>query len=349
MKTNAGLAVLAGILLIGIGFAVGLILMSPGAVPPSLTSDENTDGSFIPVEQQLDDSRDVQISLEFNDSAQLFSTASGLVTHNDCVPGASLSSWESTISIFGEPILNLSSSTPIWRDIVPGDFGQDVLGVQEELVRQGHTVVADGVAGERTIALVNARLEELKRHVSDPTRISKESLLWLPSPVIYVKACSARLGATVVEGDAVFDTQPEIKSITVVNLPTDLIPGDRILEIDGNHFAVDETGQVIDGADLSSLSALTTADGVNGNETEPSGLSAEHTAQLLLSAAVSAWAVPPSSVIVESNTKACVVADDGQTAAVQVVGSQLGKSFVIFSDGDPAPRSIVLKPNKWHC
>lgn len=355
LNRRLGLVGLAGIVLVAFGFMAGLALAVPPAVPPSLAKDRNESSKFVLVRHELKDSQDVQLNVKTGSQALLSVPGSGMVTALNCSMGQQLNAWESNISIDGGPVLNLSTLTPLWRDLRIGDAGADVEAIQTELRRLGYSVTADGVLGESTIRIVNERLEELGATATDPTLLSRSRIMWLPAPSVIAASCAAALGAPIAAGQPVADLQPPVTAVAVVNMPMDLLPGNRVVAIDDVRFVVDEAGQISSGDDLVRFASLPVylasngpaagvgASSTNGVSGSPTALPGGMSAQLELAEAIEAWAVPPGSLYSIRGNRACV-SENGRGVKVTVAGSELGKSYVTFELPRQAPASVDVEP-----
>lgn len=339
-------------LIAGVGasaaFLAGILLAAKTPTPASIAS-ENAPSSFTLTAQSISDPRDVTLELQLLEDYELRVARTGIVTAFTCSPGSTLTSWESSASIDGQPLLNFYADSPFWRDLAAGDHGPDATAIQAELNRIGLSVQVDGKLGEKSIRAVNARLSELGATVLEPSVISKSSLLWLPAQTVTAGSCLLSLGATVDAGTSIVSVRPTLAGAAVKILPENLVPGERAIRIHDALVAVDEKGQVPNDG----LSALATAPAVAAalSETPEAESSSSTTASvsldavLQLTAPVAAWAVPPGSITAVEGTTGCVHTG-GTSYVVSIVASELGKSFVTFREATSPPRVIDAFPDK---
>jgi len=78
----------------------------------------------------------------------------GVVTAAGGTAGQQLTSGEVLLRLSGRPLFVLSGSFALYRDIQPGDSGDDVAALQSGLVEAGYSVRIDGVYGPGTQAAV---------------------------------------------------------------------------------------------------------------------------------------------------------------------------------------------------
>lgn len=357
MTDRGGLWFLAAAVLVAVGVSAGLLIAQPSAEPPSLVSDDNGSSTVALTNRTVDDARDVQLTVTTGHKQQLTSPATGLLSTFDCESGATISSWQSTVSVAGRPLLNLATQIPLWRNLRSGDTGDDVVAVQTELARLGNPITVDGIMGPHTISLVDARLKEVGAESPDPDVIERSTILWLPSPTVVAASCDALVGTTLSSGQPLVGIHGAVTGVSVTTPPDGLLPGERVLTVDGARFPLDPSGAVTDPADLIRFSALPSYANTTGSTDSAPGGNSGHGAvndsggrsgggisgTLQLSTPITAWVVPPSALTHVDAQRACVLAN-GSPLAVTIVASSLGKSFITFADGVPAPAEVTLHP-----
>jgi hypothetical protein len=212
----------------------------------------------------------------------------------------------------------------------------------------------------REVNIVGDCVWAVYKTISDPLTLARSSILWVPGPEVPVSSCALTLGAPVTEGVEVAKLQPVIASVRVATMPTSLVPGARVVVIDGETFQVDDSGTISAPTELERFaskpeylsSALATSAGAaqspggaaSGSADSSGGISG----RFQLAAPVEAWVVPPGALASIDGTNACV-SSDGLGIAVTIVGSQLGKSYVTFDSDQMVPSAVDLAPGGVTC
>jgi len=357
-RSRQGLALLVVIVLVVCAFAVGLLFAFPSTVPASLGRDPGAVTTFSPNQIDLVDSRESQVTVTMGAGAKITFPRSGTVTSLNCAKGRTMESWQSHVALDGRALLNVATATPLWRDLQEGDSGPDVFALQSELKRLGFSIRVDGVLGQATIRIIRTRLKEIGVAITPGiTGIERQNLLWLPTPTVQVSRCLEVLGSTVQQGAAFVELTLPIVSVQA-QLPSDLLPGARLLVVGDARFPIDEQGHIVSDAELTKfastpgyLSTLAqggeSSQGMMGeqNKTEQDKKSGSLKGKLELDTAIKAWVVPPSALGAISGRDACVSAE-GKPVSVKIVGSELGKSYVVFSDTSTQPVLLDVKPPK---
>jgi len=347
--TSRGFRWLIGLTLLGAGFGAGVLLARPSAVPPSLLVDERVERTVALTKQPVDDVRDVQLSIQQGPNRQLFAAGEGLLTDFDCAVGTFFRSGASNLSIDGRPVLNLATETPMWRDLRAGDTGDDVRALTRELKRLGHPVAVENTLRSEVVRLLRAGLMREGSRGSDSQTIRRERLLWLPERKVEVLECLAEAGTRVTSEQAIAGLSAKALGASVVNVPADAVPGERVIELGGDRIAVDSEGRItskselvkLDGAVQRALSAREGSAADGGAEPGEPRLSVRY----LLKRPLEAWVVPPSALVMQTEQQACIVSAE-QALPVDVVASALGKSFIVFDDAAIAPARVELHPEQ---
>jgi hypothetical protein len=131
---------------------------------------------------------------------------------------------------------------------------------------------------------------------------------------------------------------PTATSVEVARLPSDAVPGARVLVVDGVRVAVDPNGRATDPAALAALASTAAFEEVRR---DPDGVIA--TGSWELADPIAATGVPPAAILAVTGTQACVVSEDRVIRAI-VLGSQLGYTLLQFT-GNPPP-SVDLTPDR---
>ncbi|MCJ1698174.1 hypothetical protein MT356_00460 [Rathayibacter festucae] len=334
------LGVVIAVLLASGGAGAALLLVTP-TVPASLAESSGPETVPVPFEE-FADPRQVEAGFERAADVSLVSATEGLLTASACRAGESFSSGTSSLAVDGAPVLSLATATPLWRDLVKGDRGPDVRALQEELVRLGSPLVADGVLGDGSIRAIEHLLEEASGEDEQLAAIPRSRLLWIPRPTVTTASCGLSVGGPVERGSAVAVVAGGIAALRLPSVPADVLPGERRLLVDDAVLSLSPEGAVTAEADLRSFAATESARSALGTE----GTTTVR-AEYVLANPVRVGVVPPSALFAFEGERGCVVAD-GSPARVEVVSSELGRSAVVFPDGEE-PASVAVLPGARSC
>lgn len=326
------------VLAVGVAcFAAGAWLFSP--VTPDPLRAASGEGVSPVARQQIDDARSIDVSLTIEMPRPLLAPMSGMVTSIDCAPGSTLSSGTSSMSVNGVPIVSLATSVPLWRDLLAGDRGEDVRGLQEALALQGYDVTADGEMGWSTIAAAADLLGRNDEGGAGVSSVPAASFLWLPSPEVTVAGCLTGVSSRVDAGGEVFDLAETLTSAQVSSPPAGMVEGPRVLTVGDATAPVDADGRIADTDALSAL-ARTAAfmawrDGADRSQPIRGSLA--------LAEQVTAYAVAPAAVYGLDGVSGCI-RTQADTYPVTVLTSQLGQTLVSLETSDPAPSMVLIPP-----
>lgn len=334
------LGVVVAVLLAAGGAGTALLLVTP-TVPASLAESSGPETVPVPFEE-FADPRQVEVGFERAPDVSLVSAAAGLLTASSCRAGGSFSSGTSALAVDGAPVLSLATATPLWRDLVKGDTGPDVRALQEELIRLGAPLVADGILGDGSIRALEHLLEEASGEEERLTSIPRSRLLWIPAPTVTTASCGLSVGGPVEPGSTVAVVSGGIAALRLGSVPTDALPGERRLLVDDAVLALSPEGAVTAEADLRSFAATVSARSALATEGTTSVRATSE-----LAAPVRVGVVPPSALVALEGGHGCVLAD-GSPARVEVVSSELGRTAVVFPDGEE-PASVAVLPEARSC
>lgn len=327
-------AAVGAVFVLAVGVAGTAVLLSPSS-PKVL--EPARDASTAPVTQStFGDERSVELELTRLPDVSIDAPTGGRITSSTCSVGATATSGASLLSVDGQPALTLATSMPLWRDLARGDTGDDVRALQSELARLGHKVSVDGVMGRSTLSAFQAAFATVGDSHAAPDAANLARIVWIPESSVTIASCDAVAGATVAAGASIAHVAGGLAHASVRELPADLVPGERIVEVAGQRFPVASDGSV-DDAELIALNRLVRTNGRLTAEGNPST-----SASLELAAPIGIAVVPPSAVFNVIDSKGCVNSG-GATLPVTVTGSQLGQTFVTFDDSKP-PTSVQIAP-----
>jgi len=330
--TKAGVAIAVAVTVFATGAAVGHLTL-PGNAPDQLAQ-ASTITEFAVTTESFDDARTVQVRFDSTGNTEVTPETAGRVTSTSCVTGGSFTSGTVAAAIDGVELLALSTTTPLWRSLTVGDTGDDVEALRTELVRLGVDVASTGAVDAE---LINAFTSLLGSNSANATTIPLERILWLPSSEAHIVSCDAPLGATVDTGTPLATVAGLINGIQVLDFPTDLVPGEHVLEVAGITAPVNESGAVTDAAALEAAGQssqwLSASTAENPADAAISGVVA-------LTVPVSVAAVAPAAVFAVDGTSACIATADTDIA-VTVIGSRLGKTYVEPAAGGELPATVT--------
>lgn len=334
--------ILTFVTIFGAGAAAAWLHMhatAPASLLPAVTA------KMAPVhEQSYSDERSVSVEFTVAPGVKLSTPVEGRVTSTECLPGAIFTSGQQIMSVNERSVIVLYSTVPFWRDIELNTHGEDITALQTELVRLGFNLSVTGAVGPDTLrALMQLTFEPAEDGLPVPIPLSQ--LVWIPSQSISISECGLRTGERIGVDAEIAVLSDLLTAVRVKNMPADLLPGDRIIEIDSVVAAVDTAGVMSDLAALSAVSASPTylaSRAANTAAAESEQGLQEPKVSLRLQNPLQVGSVPPSAIFQLDDPYGCV--SDGTTGIpVQILGSELGQTFVHFM-GEVFPESVELVP-----
>lgn len=281
---------------------VAFILYRP--VPASLaTAAEPSDVRL--VAEELTDARSVELAAKLGEESSLRAPSTGTVTRSSCTAGAVLTSGSSTFTIGKEPLVNLYTDVPLWRDLSYGVEGDDVTALQRELARLGYAVTESGrfdwqtwVAWDKLVGSVDGETQY--------GTLALAQVVWMPAAETRAASCPVQLGQAAAQGEPLIALPTALLSAAVKSYPKDLVPGTRKLVVDGADIAIDENGQLT----AEGTTALTGTDSFARYAQSPKDATLQ--AELVLTEAVTVFPVPPAAVAMTGDSAGCVAFANGK-------------------------------------
>ncbi|WP_025134980.1 hypothetical protein [Leucobacter sp. PH1c] len=288
-----------------------------------------------------DDARTVQVGITRGEDHSLSAKIEGRLTRSACAAGEPIVSGGVVAQVDDKSVLALHTTLPLWEPLEMGATGEEVNGLRQELARMGADLLPEGPVNQAVVSVVASLLAGEDATPERLTEIPSDRILWIPERSVTVLKCSARVGQTLSANDPLGVVSGTLQSVQVRALPTDLAPGARQLSIGGVSVEVDEAGSVTSAEGLAALAATPeVAASRSDPDAKGGGEAPTVTGRLALSENVEAWAVPAGAVFEVRDAAGCVLGPDG-ALPVQIVGSRLGKTFVVPAEaGASFPGSV---------
>lgn len=233
----------------------------------------------------------------------------------------------------------MASLSPLWRNLVKGDKGSDVEGLQKALVELGYALAIDGEVGDYTLRAV-ADLQGITSAagIREFESISPGMFLWLPAKSVTVGKVRLAVGQKIAAGDEVIELDRSIRSISVAQVPSDVIDAEHVLVFDDKEFTVDKSGKLVDPSS-ENLALIRQSHVFKEWEKSSTDGNSQLSVPLKLQTEIQAVSVSPSVVYgIEGNT-GCV--SDGQRSyKVKLIGSELGQTYVQFDKDVEVPQAL---------
>lgn len=338
-SVSSSLTIVGCTLVVGAALGIGLAYSLLTANTPGTLKGEDELSTIAVTMQEFDDPRSVELTAEILPPMSIAVNRPGTVTSWACTQGTTLSSATSSVAVDGVNLLSLSTSVPLWRDLVPGDKGQDVRALEEELVRLGQPANVDSALSRDEMRTLTTLAKTVGVELDGA--LTRDLVVWLPSPAVTVEKCDAQLSGSVAPGGSLATVDSGVV-ISAVSLPEGRLPGARYLDLLPEPVALGDAGE---------LPPEVTSDAVRNTDAfrEAASASPEATSLTLkgtvvLQTPVQVAAIPATAVMTDSTGSSCVFVDN-DPLVVTVVGSEFGNSFVVFS-ADESPASVDALPGK---
>ncbi|PZE86313.1 hypothetical protein DEI91_04235 [Curtobacterium sp. MCBD17_032] len=328
-----------GSLLVAAAAAVGAVVALPTDPPAALET--ATPAETVTVTNRTDaDEHQVQLALDTGAPRSVVTSRTGIVTSSSCSTGGFLRSGSEVARVDDVPVIALASGTPLFRDLRVDDRGADVRGLQQELARLGSTIAVDGIVGPGTLRAARSFLlsHDVPRAAVPDDTIERSVFAWIPAAEATVRTCTAVVGAPVDADGTLVELPAELRGARIEQLPTETVAGAREISVGQLRAAVDDNGVVADPDALAQIGALpeyaATVASADGVPTLPATWSLAEPLEVAV--------VPPSALWDVRDHHACVQPVTGDPLPVEVVGSELGQSFVrVETGGTPGHAALA--------
>lgn len=315
--------------------AASLILLP--ATPRSLVPPSKS--TAVPVtEAEFADERPAEFSIQAAPQARVSAPRGGVITAWSCAVNGTFAGELSGVAIDGVPLLTVITGTPLWRDIRLGDSGKDVRGLQAFMNEQGAELKVDGIADSSLIEALAERASTAGQPDWRPGVVPRASLLWVPEGTARVSECVGALGQSVMENEPLAMMNGGIEKLVQLNRPDGLPPGKRVALISGEVFTLDEDGAI---AGPDELIALVSTPEYHEAVSEGTGVVHATTA---LAEPMKVSVVPPSTLFGTEGANACIANTEGASIHVRIVGSSLGRTYVVPSSEEKLPLKVLARP-----
>lgn len=304
---------------------------------PAGISQSQSRSSIIATPGQLDDKRQVELLPEIREGGKLVVAATGILTEFDCRQGMVLRSGSFPVSINGQGLLAISTSVPIWRDLAPGVKGEDVRALQRALQALGPSLTVTGRFDSATRERVRSIFKTAGTSWRGPN-LKRESLIWIPPASTVVSTCDAALGQSLQPGSGILTFQPTTVAFVPKAVPVGLVPGRRVLTLDGVSVEASNLSSVSEPGSISMLSKT----GAFRTWLE-SGGKVPIVASFTLIKPVPVVSVPAGAVQFDVENNPCIHVSDGRPIRVSVAGSSLGRSLVTWDDVPDHPIEVLAR------
>lgn len=319
------------------GVAASIAVLGANQTVPSSLATPQEPTSVTLVAEQMQDSRSVQLQLTLGDELSLASPVDGRLSGSTCTAGEAISSGTSTFTVDGVPLLNLYTTTPLWRDLAFEAKGADVDALQDELIRLGQPITKTGWFDWATWNAYR-KIAEDAGVTALYGELALDRVLWLPQPKMVAATCPVRLGQPVASAEALATLPTPILAASVKNYPEDLVPGERILTVDDAQIALTDDSRI---RDPEALAALARTDAYRSYASNPDG--GQVNGELRLVEPITVYPVPPAAVSTAGDGHGCVRSAEGAALPMRIVGSRLGRSYLAFDEETSAPKRIEAR------
>lgn len=336
---GVSIVMLAILVALAAGLVIGVVVSAPP--PPTELQAGSPVTSMTVSERDFDDETEVAVIALKQEEQSLTTDAAGKITSFVCSPGQPLTSGTTVFAVDGQPVVNLFTKVPMWRDLAIGDRGTDATAINDELSRLGYSSGGGNTVTRATVAGFRQLLLDLGGSKGVGVGIATGSVLWLPAESVYVDSCSKRTGESVEPGDAVVILPANLTSVTLTSRAQQHIPGDRVLLLGTEEIPVPGSRTI---TDEEALAKIAQSSQFVDAATDGDAMSVQFSAKWKLAKPVTVSVVPPSALVGLTGGTGCVVVD-GQVQKVNVVGSELGQSFVVFDSDDMSGRRVEIKPD----
>lgn len=293
------------------------------AIQDDNSNQSGKSGEISVAAEPFSDESTVQVTVDGSREWTAKSPISGVLRVSSCAPGVTANSGQVVDTVSESPLLLLYLERPGYRDLNPGDRGDDVAVLQKELARLGYYQGGNtGSYDTRTAGAVK-KLKQSTGLDANQTGLHLQEYIWMPAPTINIDKCDAQVGDAIEMGQTLF-TVSNLSGVIRIDNAQALGSAPRAA-VNGNETAeIERDGKITDATFVSNyISSPQYQTAVkNGTPT---------TLKTRLVEPISSYRLPVSALYSVSNDEACVL-DRGQARKVQIVGSAFGSTIVVSQD-----------------
>lgn len=324
MKKNAAVLWVISVLAAVSAGILGALLLRPDPTPAEFQQAQEL--RTVPVSAgTFSDPRTVAVAFMTTPERTVQLGGSGVLTASACTPGGGITSGTVVGRVDELPILALSTSVPLFRDLRTGDEGTDVNALRHELSRLGFEVDPTGSYSSAVTAAVTKLQKQLGFPDPDGS-LKRAEIAWIPETTVIAKSCDAIVGEAIDSASVLATIAGGLSNVRVGpgTSTIELMPGERRLTLFGAAGLIDSEGSVSDPDFLQAV--------VNSSEYKMSlaKSSQEHiqTGSSELVTPVSVYRVSPAAVFGVEGQAGCVQSG-GDAVPISIVGSSLGVTSFI--------------------
>ena len=257
LKRRPSLSASVTILLTTFTLAVGVcggFLFSRQHVPDSLSETTNA-GAIAVNSESYTDSHDVTVTVISGTGQTVVIPRPGVITATRCMPGDTVNSGMSLLSLNGVPMLALHTDIPPYRDLTIGMAGDDARALNAELRRLGYAASNGRTVTRQTIEAYNALATKTGADSVGEARdtgnsagsddspvasaswtIPADAFIWLEADSAVIGSCAVAKGTKVEVGTTLLTTSPAPRSATAVLPASGTVSGAHALTVGGVQY-----------------------------------------------------------------------------------------------------------------
>lgn len=286
---------------------------------------EELDPTALPASLQTYDGMQIVVtSFETSSPVDLLLNGSGTVTGVAIQQGTMITDGMVVAWVDSSPVVAMTTSIPLYRDLGVGDSGPDVSALEQELITLGYfSEAVDGYFGFGLRDAIRAMKRDLQFVDTQDGSFSTQWYVWLPTAPFAVDRVGVVTGKGVEAGNVVATQEGKLSRVDF-DLGADLASVGRPLsaELFGTVASIQDSS-IKDPATLAELSKSSEYIHLS---MMPEGLDG-YTSRVRYQDPVQLLRVPPVALF-SVNAKAACLASNGQTHSVVIVTSSLGGTLV---------------------
>lgn len=313
------------VVVVAVAVSVGVCALVLPDKAPHLLSAPATVTSAPVAHQTYEGRKQVSVIPYISAKRELVSNMAGTLTALSA--SSTLTSGQTAFSVNDRPVLALALETPPYRDLKPGDVGNDVKALNAELSRLGYassysptSYTSATAAGWRQLLKDNG--------ITPKGDFTLESIVWLPAQAVNISSWVQQTGMTVQAGAPIAEVPGTITKLTIKNGKP--LNREQIITIFGESTRLPAgSTEITDGVFCSKVASKPEFAGYREEE-----LKAGLDGTLAFAQPVKALRIPAAAIVGIKENKGCI-ASEGKVSKVSIVGSELGVSLVQLEESNP--------------